>query len=392
MDYIKKLDAFPKASDDFRVKTSLGAIISLTSIALMILLFCTELNYFLKTETIDHMYVNATRAGKLKVSFDISFPEIACNLLSLDAVDETGVTQKDAIVEIYKHKLNKEGEKEGEAELHMTLGDTVLSEEQLKTMSDEHSGLINSKIDKCGNCYGAGLKGECCNTCDDVKLAYDRIGWRFKTQGIAQCHRELFLNNMKDQFAETGGCQIYGNLHLNKASGHFHIAPHKKLHETGLQNGLFNLMDLISFTFDQFNITHTIESLSFGDHFPGIKSPLDSETRTIQDTHGMFQYYIKVVPTIFKGIGREPIESNQYSVTEHLRHLAPGSGRGLPGVYFYYELSPVQANFEERRLAGGWMRFIMSICAIVGGSYTVMGLLDILMSKIAKLNNKGLGQ
>ena len=25
------------------------------------------------------------------------------------------------------------------------------------------------------------------------------------------------------------------------------------------------------------------------------------------------------------------IDSNQYSVTEHLRHLAPNSGRGLPG-------------------------------------------------------------
>ena len=39
----------------------------------------------------------------------------------------------------------------------------------------------------------------------------------------------------------------------------------------------------------------------------------------------------------------------QYSVTEHVRHVTPGSGRGLPGVFFFYEVSPLVAEFEERR-------------------------------------------
>ena len=100
--------------------------------------------------------------------------------------------------------------------------------------------------------------------------------------------------------------KVYGRLELNKGSGQFHIAPHKQFHklagaggggagEENLALGFFNLLDLISFTFDQFNITHTINSLSFGDNFPGIKSPLDGEVRTVQDTHGMYQYYIKVL-------------------------------------------------------------------------------------------------
>jgi hypothetical protein len=77
---------------------------------------------------------------------------------------------------------------------------------------------------------------------------------------------------MKDQYAEDGGCQVYGHLELNKANGgHFHIAPHKKIHpQGGGDAGLFTLLDLIFFTFEQFNITHTINSLSFGDQFPGI--------------------------------------------------------------------------------------------------------------------------
>lgn len=233
----------------------------------------------------------------------------------------------------------------------------------------------------CGNCYGAGTPGMCCNTCADVKEAYERSGWRFKAHGIAQCQRESFMENMRDQFAEDGGCQIYGSLVLNKASGHFHISPHKDLHKGGTQPGLFTLMDLLSFTFDQFNITHTVNSLSFGDTFPGIASPLDGQRRLVMDTHGMYQYYVKVVPTRYRGLGRDEIESNQYSVTEHLRHLSPGSGRGLPGIYFYYEISPIQAVFEERRVES-WFRFFTSCCAILGGVYTVMGLVDALIGAL----------
>ena len=61
----------------------------------------------------DHLYVNTTRASKLKVDFDISFHDIPCNILSLDAFDDTGSPQKDAIHEIYKHRLSTLGEKQG---------------------------------------------------------------------------------------------------------------------------------------------------------------------------------------------------------------------------------------------------------------------------------------
>lgn len=333
----------------------------------------------------DHLFVNTTRADKLSVDFDFSFPEISCNLLSIDAIDDTGAPQTDAVHSIYKFRLSKTGEQEGEPVKH-ELGGSMLSEKELQEATDEHAkrklSVDTSIKNGCGNCYGAGSPGECCNTCEEVRLAYERIGWRFNTAGIAQCETEVFMKNMRDQFAETGGCKIFGQMTLNKASGHFHIAPHKKLHEGGLQSGLINLMDLISFTFDQFNITHTVNSLRFGSHFPGINSPLDGEERKIEDTHGMYQYYIKVVPTRYKRLDGTEIESNQYAVTEHMRHLSPGSGRGLPGVYFYYELSPIQASFEESRK--GFLRFLTSVCAIIGGVFTVMGLLDTFISFLFK--------
>jgi hypothetical protein len=219
---------------------------------------------------------------------------------------------------------------------------------------------------------------------------YEAKGWKFHPETVEQCEREAFTDSLKSQFNDKGGCRIYGVLELNKASGHFLIAPHKHLEEAGT-TGLFDILELISFTFSQFNISHSINSLSFGDTFPGIKSPLDGQVRVIEDTHGMHQYYVKIVPTVYKTVSGQSIVSNQYAVTEHLRHLSPGSGRGFPGLYFYYEISPIQATFEERRGSkGGFVRFLTNVCAIVGGSFTVMGLVDSFIATIMKFSGKTL--
>ena len=64
----------------------------------------------------------------------------------------------------------------------------------------------------------------------------------------------------------------------------------------------------------------------------------------------------------------------QYSVTEHVRHVAPGSGRGLPGVFFFYEVSPLVAEFVERR--EGWRALLTGLAAIVGGVHATAALVD----------------
>ena len=57
-----------------------------------------------------------------------------------------------------------------------------------------------------------------------------------------------------------------------------------------------------------------------------------------------------------------------------MRHVNPGSGRGLPGVFFFYEVSALHVEIEESQR--GFVAFFTSVAAIVGGVVTVMGLLD----------------
>jgi len=88
----------------------------------------------------------------------------------------------------------------------------------------------------------------------------------------------------------------------------------------------------------------------------------------------MYQYYVTIVPTRFSYLKGKVIDTNQYSVTEHMRHVNPGSARGLPGVFFFYEVSPLHVITQQ--VTNGWMRFFTGISAVVGGCFVVMSGID----------------
>ena len=46
----------------------------------------------------------------------------------------------------------------------------------------------------------------------------------------------------------------------------------------------------------------------------------------------------------------------------------------LPGVFFIYDISPIMVKYTEKWTSFG--HFLTSTCAIVGGVFTVAGLID----------------
>jgi hypothetical protein len=69
--------------------------VSVSALVLILLLFFSELSLYLRTETRDHLLVDVSRGEKLRINFDITFPHIPCNLLSVDAMDVSGSHQLD---------------------------------------------------------------------------------------------------------------------------------------------------------------------------------------------------------------------------------------------------------------------------------------------------------
>lgn len=63
----------------------------------------------------------------------------------------------------------------------------------------------------------------------------------------------------------------------------------------------------------------------------------------------MFQYYIKIVPTMYVKLNGETIHTNQFSVTRHSKSVSVVSGEsGMPGIFFSYELSPLMVKYTEK--------------------------------------------
>ena len=112
----------------------------------------------------------------------------------------------------------------------------------------------------CQSCYGAETaERKCCNTCNDVREAYRIKTWKFDPRGIEQC-RDGLTSEIEER-ALKEGCQIYGYLEVNRVGGSFHIAPGKSF----IINHI-HVHDVNPFASTDFNVTHQIKHLSFGQH------------------------------------------------------------------------------------------------------------------------------
>jgi len=110
LDLVRGLDVHYKTVDDARDQTISGATVSIISGICILLLVFSEVSLFL-TVTQDHsLQVDVSRGGKLRINFDILFHSLPCSVLSLDSMDVSGGHELDVVQDVYKRKVNKEGE------------------------------------------------------------------------------------------------------------------------------------------------------------------------------------------------------------------------------------------------------------------------------------------
>ena len=56
---------------------------------------------------------------------------------------------------------------------------------------------------------------------------------------------------------------------------------------------------------------------------------------------------------------------------------------GMPGVFFSYELAPVMVKYQQKEKSFG--HFASGLCAIIGGVFTVAGIIDKLVYNSARI-------
>jgi hypothetical protein len=363
---LETFDLYTKVQAEEQIQTSSGAGVTMVSLIVIVILVLNELYGYLVPKQAEHMAVDQVIEGRLRINLDITFHALTCADVNVDAMDVAGEQQNGLHHDIQKIRLTPEG---------TPVGDSIQVRLDQKSEEPTPTPLPEGY---CGSCYGAQMtEGQCCNTCDDVRNIYAERGWDVAgvTASAEQCVREK--RNPEAQAKAGEGCRIQGFMLVNKVAGNFHIA----MGETHTR-GAGHIHQFNPHQFSHFNVSHTIHSLSFGEFFPGRKSPLEGLVRVPNEGSGAFMYWLQVVPTVYLRKGTEPLVTNQYSMTSQFTPAILNGQRQniLPGVFFVYDISPFMVTVTESTTP--FAQLVTSLCAILGGVVTVATVIDAVLYRL----------
>ena len=404
----------------------------------------------------------------MRVNLNITFPSLHCDDVHLDVIDTAGDSQLNLSDQMFKQRLmlssSSDNDKNGQLILRPIGMSKIAAEANIKAEEDRiRRAALEKQIphDYCGSCYGAHeSESDCCNTCDSVIEAYKRKHWNdIVVQSMSeQCIREGRSSNTPKKMSSGEGCNLSGHFTVNRVAGNFHIAMGEGVDRDGRHIHHFLPEDRVNF-----NASHVVHELSFMDeeyadyaidggggggsdkvkevrdtkknnqkvgriHGENSMNGIRKTTTEELGTTGLFQYFIKIVPTRYKGDSIDNflgvpstqkrgeksnydndkiVETNRYFYTERFRPLIgevheeailrgdPDRGMAgahvggkagspmehhdaqnavLPGIFFIYEIYPFAVEITKNRVP--FVHLLMRIMATVGGVFTIMSLID----------------
>jgi len=149
-----------------------------------------------------------------------------------------------------------------------------------------------------------------------------------------------------------------------------------------------------SFNVKATNLTHRIHHLSFGHSddrmnsaarrlLPSLQgrglpahvtrggAPLDGDEFASAGKHESHEHFLKVVRTTFRPLSQDIVDMYHFTTSAATHTTQQG---GVPAVTFTYDLSPMQVIIAEE--SEGLFRFVVYVFAIIGGGFTVFGMID----------------
>jgi hypothetical protein len=170
------------------------------------------------------------------------------------------------------------------------------------------------------------------------------------------------------------GCQLSGHLSLDRVPGNFHIQARS------------NHRDLAS---HMTNVSHMVNSLYFGDPMAQVIiqkgqanvpegvakkiNPMDGNLYPTHELHEAYHHYLKVISTNVDGLRVGKRDLRVYQVIENAQ-LALYRNHIIPEAKFVFDLLPISVSY--RSTSRQWYDYATSIMAIIGGVFTVAGMLE----------------
>lgn len=302
------------------------------AIVFMVLLFLNELSSFLKIKTTSDMLVDTkSNSDKLTINIDITIYRLPCSIVSVDAQDIMG-----------SHTLNV------------------------------HGLITKTKLDKNGKNLGSFLEAK---TGDKKK---DNIQQNDENHNHSNVEMPDY-DQVKNAILGQEGCRLEGTIQVLRVPGNFHISTHAY--------GRI-IARLISDGISVNDLSHKINHISFGDEYDimnikskfdvGILNPIDEVEKIDHTNQKIYEYYLKVVPTTYIDVNGEALSVHQFTSNSNENV----SNMMISTIFFRYDISPILIRITQYKQP--FFHFFIQICAIVGGMFTVMGIIDHMLYKLTK--------
>ena len=187
-------------------------------------------------------------------------------------------------------------------------------------------------------------------------LLVDRVPVSKMKRQSRRCISPFILNLRLD---------FQGNFHIQARSPHHDLVPHMT------------------------NVSHEVHHLSIGDPLgrtmvekgrsmlpasAGSKlTPMDGNTYVTHELHQAYHHYLKVITTNVPGllVGKREIKTYQIIQSSQLAFYRNDQ---IPEAKFSLDLSPISVSY--RKTSRHWYDYLTSLMAIIGGMFTVVGLLE----------------
>ena len=161
--------------------------------------------------------------------------------------------------------------------------------------------------------------------------------------------REPNYEKIKTEMSNDEGCNLKGHFLIN--------AQHK--------------INQISFgeTKERYQIWS-----NFGKNIAKLSFTLNNIKKKYEQLTSVYQYYLKIVPTKYISYKNE-INDYQYTYNSY----AEKGIHEMPSMHFRYDLSPITVEYKLYKET--IMNFLINVFAILGGVFTVTGIIDAIIHK-----------
>ncbi|XP_064634908.1 endoplasmic reticulum-Golgi intermediate compartment protein 2-like isoform X2 [Lineus longissimus] len=331
---VKELDAFPKVPDSYQETTVAGGGVSIVTFLVITILVISEIRYY-SNSTLKYDYeVDKEFEKKIKINVDLTVA-MTCDLLGADVVDLTGANAE---------SFGSLKEEPAYFEL------SPLQRQYQQTI--QH---VNNYIRQ-------------------EYAAMHEILWKTGYGGMSGMPAR---ETTPESDEEPDACRIHGSLVVNKVAGNFHITAGKvipnmpggtHMHTMRVYNGQERI---------NYNFSHRIDHLSFGEVTPGVVNPLDGDIKISDENYHMFQYFVEVVPTKVETT-QANVETYQFAATERNRSIDHNKGsHGVPGIFLKYDVSSFKVHVKETHQP--YSQFLVRLCGIIGGVFATSGMIHSLI-------------